>query len=137
MTIPTQLSLHGYIATAPDLHFTDSGEPRFHARAGLQQWRKEPDGSFTELPSVYCNLVMFGTRAERAYDQFRPGDEFVASGYINEFERQHNGHQVACEEFVARQIGHDAYRTRYTVQRRQPDTSPPTPTVQSQPAVGI
>ena len=60
MTIPTQLSLHGYIATAPDLHFAGSGEARFHARAGIQQSRKEQDGSFTELESVYCDLIMFG-----------------------------------------------------------------------------
>ena len=137
MTIPTQVSLHGYIATAPDLHFAGSGEARFHARAGIQQWRKEQDGSFTELASVYCDLVMFGKRAERAYDQFRPGDEFIASGYINEFERQRDGHPVACEEFVARQIGHDAYRTKYTVERRQQDPPRPKAATLPQPAVGI
>lgn len=137
MSIPTQLSLRGYIASAPDLLFAGSGEARFHARAGIQQWRKEPDGSFTELESVYCDLVVFGKRAERAYNQFRPGDEFIASGYINEFERQRNGQPVACEEFVAWQIGHDAYRTKYTVHRRQQDRPPPTPTGLPQPAIGI
>ena len=101
MTIPTQLSLHGFIATAPELTFVGNGEARFHARAGIEQWRREPNGELTKLDPVFCHLVLFGRRAERAYDRFRKGDQFVASGYINEYERQRDGHRVRCEEFVA------------------------------------
>ena len=40
MTIPTQMSLHGYIATAPELSFTDRGHARFYCRVGIEQYRK-------------------------------------------------------------------------------------------------
>src|SRR3712207_5718200 len=99
--------------------FGDSGRARFHARAGIERWRKEPDGSFTKLDPVFCDLVLFGRQAERAYDRFRVGDQFVASGYVHEYERLRDGHGVPCEEFVARRIGHDSHQTRYTVERTQ------------------
>ena len=138
MTIPTQMSLHGFIATTPELTFIGNGEARFHARAGIEQWRREPNGDLTKLDPVFCDLVLFGRRAERAYDRFRKGDQFVASGYINEYERQRDGHTVPCEEFVARRMGHDSFRTRYTVDREYPN--PPQPqsaTAMAQPVVGV
>ncbi len=137
MTIPTQLSLHGFIATAPELTFVGNGEARFHARAAIEQWRRELNGDLTKLDPVSCDLVVFGRRAERAYDRFRKGDQFVASGYINEYERQRDGHTVACEEFVARRMGHDSFRTRYIVDREHPNPSATTAATMPQPVVGV
>lgn len=136
MTIPTHLSLHGFIATPPTLHFGDAGTARLHARAGIKQWRRETDGGFTELDPVYCDLVVFGKHAERAYQQLRRGDDFVASGYIHEFERG-DGPGARCEEFVANQIGHDSFLTRYTVDRRQAEPPRSGAANVDAPAVGI
>ena len=124
MTIPTQMSLHGFIATAPQLNFMGTGVARFYARVGVEHYRKETDGSFTKLESTFHDLVAFSKTAERAYARFKVGDNFVASGYINEYELDRNGQAEAREEFVARRIGHDAARTKYEVDRtpsRQPD----------------
>jgi hypothetical protein len=52
MTIPTQISLQGFIATAPELTFTGKGHARFYCRVGIEQHRKEVDGSFTKLDPV-------------------------------------------------------------------------------------
>ena len=128
MTIPTQMSLQGFIATAPQLNFTGNGVARFYARVGVEHFRKETDGSFTRLDPTFHDMVMFKATAERAYARFRVGDQFVASGYVNEYELDKNGQVEAREEFVARRIGHDTARTRYDVDRsptRQPD--PPVP----------
>ena len=85
---------------------------------------------------VFCDLVLFGRQAERAYDRFRKGDQFVASGYLNQYERQRDGQAISCEEFVARRIGHDSHGTPYTVERKDPD--PPHPShALDRPAVGI
>ena len=35
MTIPTQLSLHGFVATAPELSKPDTKDARFYARVGV------------------------------------------------------------------------------------------------------
>ena len=135
MTIPTQLSLHGFIATVPELTFIGNGQARFYARAGTEQWRRETNGDFIKLDPVFCDLVLFGRQAERAYDRFGKGDQFIASGYVNQYERQRDVQAISCEEFVARRIGHDSHGTRYTVERKDPD--PPQPTRLDRPAVGI
>jgi len=128
MTIPTQMSLHGFIATAPELTFTRKGHARIFCRVGIEQHRKEVDGSFTKLDPVFCDMVLFDRAAERAYPRFKPGDQIVASGYIQEYEQERpGGPSEIREQFVARQIGHDCARTRYVVDRnpaKQPD--PPT-----------
>jgi single-strand DNA-binding protein len=142
MTIPTQMSLAGFIATTPQLNFTGNGVARFHARAGVEHFRRNDDGSFAKLDSTFHDLVAYGKTAERAYSRFRVGDSFVASGYIEEFEVDHNGTTETREQFVARRIGHDTARTRYQIDRtpaRQPD--PPSPDLHvvkdRSPAVGI
>ena len=142
MTIPTQMSLHGFIATAPELNFTGNGVARFYARVGIEHFCKETDGSFTKLDPTFHDMVMFKTTAERAYARLRAGDQFVASGYVNEYEVKKNGHLLPREEFVARRIGHDAARTRYSVDRPKPDQSveqPPTLAVvdDNLPTVGL
>lgn len=126
MSIPTQLSLHGYIATTPELTKTRDGSPRFHARIGIEQFRKEPDESFTKLEPIHCDLVAYDTAAECAFDRFRVGDSFVAAGYINDYEVDRDGQKVPRQEFVARRIGHDLARTRYEVHRRNTAGADPT-----------
>jgi hypothetical protein len=53
MAIPTQMSLHGFIATAPQISFSGSGAARFYARIGVEHFRKETDGSFTRSTRVH------------------------------------------------------------------------------------
>jgi single-strand DNA-binding protein len=120
MTIPTQMSLHGFIATTPELTYGKSDVARFRARVGIEQWHKETDGSFAKLDPQFCDMVLFKVSAERAYARFRVGDQFVASGYVHEYDFDRDGSTVQREEFVARRIGHDTTRTRYTVERPVP-----------------
>ena len=141
MTIPTQMSLHGFIATAPELTYGKSDVARFRARVGVEQWRREPDGSFTKLDPQFCEMVMFKSAAERAYARFRTGDQFVASGYVHEYEQERpGGPSEIREQFVARRIGHDCARTRYVVDRT-PATQPDPPagelTVVNQPPQSV
>lgn len=118
MAIPTQLSLQGFIATEPQLSFGESGHARFYCRVGIEQHRKEADGSFTKVEPVFCDLVLFDRAAERAYRRFKPGDQILASGYIHEYEQvREGGASLLREQFVARRLGHDCLRTRYVVDR--------------------
>lgn len=73
MAIPTELSLQGFIATAPEISVGPKGRTRFYCRVGIKQRRKEVDGSFTKLDPVYCDLVLFGHAAERAYPGVQAG----------------------------------------------------------------
>lgn len=141
MTISTQMSLQGFVATAPELTHTGKGHPRFYCRVGIEQHRKEVDGSFTKLDPVFCDLVMFDGSAQRAYARFKPGDQIVASGYVHEYELERpGGPSQIREQFVARRMGHDCARTRYVVDRapsQQPDPANNELTLADEPATAV
>lgn len=117
MAIHTQESFTGFIASDPQLSHTGKGEARFYARVGQEHYRKEPDGSFTELETTFHDLVAYRATAERAHERFAKGDSFVAEGYTHPFEYERDGQTVQGEEFVAKKIGHDLARTNYDVDR--------------------
>ena len=128
MSIPTQMSLVGFVATAPELHFTKDGAECCRLRVGVEQWRKEVDGDFMKLDPTFHDMVAFESTARETYARFRKGDSFVASGYVHEYEIERPGERsVIKEEFVARKIGHNANKTAYEVQRRRlvPAPAPP------------
>lgn len=130
MSIPTQMSLVGFVASAPELHFTKDGAGCCRLRVGVEQWRKEADGEFTKLDPTFHDMVAFESTARETYARFRKGDSFVASGYVHEYEVERPGERsVIKEEFVARKIGHNVNKTAYDVQRRRlaPATAPPAP----------
>ncbi|WP_114423069.1 single-stranded DNA-binding protein [Nocardioides houyundeii] len=119
MSIPTQISLVGFIANEPDLHFTSAGAEYLRVRVGVEQWRKEVDGRSTKLDPTFHDMVAFESTAREMYARFRKGDSFVASGYAHEYEVDGRERSVVKEEFVARKIGHNVTRTAYEVQRRR------------------
>ncbi|GAA4062378.1 hypothetical protein GCM10023065_11240 [Microbacterium laevaniformans] len=122
MAIHTQESFTGFIASDPQLSHTGKGEARFYARVGQEHYRKEPDGSFTELDTTFHDLVAYRATAERAHERFAKGDSFVAEGYTHPYEYERDGQTVQGEEFVAKKIGHDLARTSYEVDRSQRNT---------------
>lgn len=106
MSIPTQMSLSGFVATDPQLTHTRDDVARCYMRIGVEHARRETDGTFTPLEPSYHDLVIYGASAVRANSRFRKGDSFVASGYIHEYEVGRGGKAVPREESVARRIGH-------------------------------
>jgi len=126
MAIHTQESLSGFIASEPHLSFTEKGDARLFVKIGQEHYRREDDGSFTQTETTFHDLVAFRKTAERAHQRFAKGDKFVAEGYTHHYDRtDDNGQTVKVEEFVAKKIGHDLARTRYTVERprRTPESN--------------
>lgn len=123
MSIDTQQSISGFIATRPRLTVGENGVSRFHARVGIEHSRQEPDGSFTQLDPTFHDLVIFRKTAEEAAARFRKGDKFVASGRVHEYSYAKDGQEIVAEEFIASRIGHDLARTRYDIDRAPRQTS--------------
>ena len=118
MAIHTQESLSGFIASEPHLSFTEKGDARLFVKIGQEHYRREDDGSFTQTETTFHDLVAFRKTAERAHQRFAKGDKFIAEGYTHTYDRtDDNGQTVKVEEFVAKKLGHDLARTRYTVDR--------------------
>lgn len=138
MSIPTQMSLVGFVASAPELHFTKQGAECCRLRVGVEQWRREADGDFTKLDPTFHDMVTFESTARETYARFRKGDSFIASGYIHEYEVENRDDaSLVKEEFVAKKIGHNANKTDYTVQRRRPPAERSLSAVPQPPAVGL
>ena len=77
MSIPTQMSLSGFVATDPQHTHTRDDVARCYMRIGVEHARKETDGTFTPLEPSYHDLVIYGASAVRANSRFRKGDSFL------------------------------------------------------------
>lgn len=117
MTIHTQQSLSGFIASEPQQLVTENGDTRFYVRVGQHHFRREDGGGFTKLEPTFHDLVAYRATAQRALKQFAKGDSFVAEGYVRTFHDERDGTIVEREEFVAKKIGHDLALTNYSVVR--------------------
>lgn len=118
MAIQTDASFTGFVASDPQLSYTEKGDARLYMKAGREHFRKEPDGTFTQLENTFHDLVAFRGAADKGSEQLRKGDRFIASGYVREYTyKDASGQAVPGEEFVARHLGHDLARTRYEVDR--------------------
>jgi len=133
MTLHTQQSLSGFIASEPQHSVTENGDSRFYVRVGQQHFRREDDGGFTELDPSFHDMVAYRATADRALDRFAKGDSFVAEGYVRTFQVERDGEAVEREEFVAKKIGHDLARTNYEVDRTR---RAPAATERDAPVVG-
>jgi len=135
MPIKTSMSMSGFIATTPVLSQTEDGTSRAYIRAGQEHYLRNEDGSFTQTESTFHDLVLFRATAEKAAEQFRKGDRFVAEGYIDTFDApDKDGVMQQRETFVARKIGHDTLHTRYAVDRTPRVQQGPSNTCDLQPA---
>lgn len=117
MALHTQQSISGFIASEPQRSTTETGHVRMYVRIGQPQFRRNDDGSFTELEPTFHDMVAFRATAERALARFVKGDSFVAEGYKRTFPIERDGHVIEAEEFVAKKLGHDLARTNYEVDR--------------------
>lgn len=117
MAIHTQQSFSGFVASQPQLTYTENGDARLFVKVGKEHYRQEQDGSFTELEPTFHNLVAFKAAAEQGHARLTKGDRFIAEGFVREYTYERDGQTVEGEEFTARRIGHDMARTRYEVDR--------------------
>jgi single-stranded DNA-binding protein len=117
MTLHTQQSLSGFIASEPQESVTENGDIRLYVRVGQPHFRRNEDGGYTVLEPSFHDLVAYRATAERALTRFAKGDSFVAEGYVRTFQVERDGAAIEREEFVAKKIGHDLARTNYEVDR--------------------
>jgi single-strand DNA-binding protein len=119
MALHTQQSISGFIASEPQRTVTENGDARFYARIGQPHFRRNDDGTFTELEPSFHDMVAYRATAERALTRFAKGDSFVAEGYTRTFPIERDGQVIESEEFIAKKIGHDIARTNYEVDRNR------------------
>jgi single-stranded DNA-binding protein len=119
MAISTWLSLEGFVASEPKLGRTRNGTVVLRMRVGVEHSHRTGDGAFLDLPPTFHDMVLYNATAKRARARLRKGDMFVASGRVHQYTVIRDDKQQVREEFVARRIGHDLARTRYSLDRKR------------------
>lgn len=116
-SIQTQQSVAGFVASDPQLSYTERGDARLYMKIGMEHYRREADNSFTKLETTFHDLVAFKAAAEYGCEKLAKGDNFIADGRIRQYSYERDGQRHEGEEFVATRLGHDLARTRYEVDR--------------------
>src|SRR5690625_7978998 len=98
MAIHTQQSFSGFIASQPQLTFTENGDARLFVKVGKEHLRQEQDGSFTELEPTFHNLVAFKAAAEQGHARPSKGDRFIAEGFGRECTYARDGTTIEGSE---------------------------------------
>jgi single-strand DNA-binding protein len=133
VAIKTTQSINGFIASDPRITFNDDGQARFYARIGINHYRRNDDGSFTELEPSFHDLIQFGKGAELSTERFRRGDNFLAQGYVRDYTHVVDGEERTEQQFVTNRLAHDPNTTTYEVQRRTRGSERETPAVERGP----
>lgn len=116
-SIQTQQSVAGFVASEPQLSYTERGDARLYMKIGIEHYRREEDKTFTKLETSFHDLIAFRAAAEYGHQQLLKGDNFIADGRVREYSYERDGQRYEGEEFVATRLGHDLARTRYEVDR--------------------
>ncbi|WP_286268188.1 single-stranded DNA-binding protein [Brooklawnia propionicigenes] len=106
----------GHIAGDPKLTYSEeTGTPRFYARVGVDHWRREDDGTFTNTGRTYHDLAQRYKGAEAAMELFKKGDDFIATGQFKKFTDRVTGEER--EEFRADTLTPNPVTTRLVINR--------------------
>ena len=65
MAIRTHQSISGFVASDPQLSYTDRGDARLYMKVGIEHYRKEPDNTFTQLETTFHDLIAYRGAAEQ------------------------------------------------------------------------
>jgi single-strand DNA-binding protein len=134
VALKTSQSINGFIASDPRLTFNDDGQARLYARIGINHYRREENGSFTEMEPSFHDLIQFGKGAELSAERFRKGDNFLAQGYVRDYTRVVDGQERTDEQFVTKRLAHDPNITTYHVERRARSNERDAPAAERDPA---
>lgn len=116
MGIKSGVIMVGHIAGDPRLTTSEeTGTPRFYARVGVDHWRREDDGRFTNTGRTYHDLAIRYKAAEAAMEMFKKGDDFIATGQFKKFTDRVTGEER--EEFRADTLTPNPVTTRLAINR--------------------
>ncbi len=116
MGIKSGVIMVGHIAGDPRLTTSEeTGTPRFYARVGVDHWRREDDGRFTNTGRTYHDLAIRYKAAEAAMEMFKKGDDFIATGRFEKFTDPTTG--AEREEFRADTLTPNPVSTRRSIDR--------------------
>jgi single-strand DNA-binding protein len=115
----------GRLATEPTLGTTQDGKPWATFRLAVEdRVRNEATGEWEKAQTIFHNVVVFGTLAERTICTLHTGDPVIAQGEFRfRAYEDADGDTRTGTSFVASRLGPDILLTDVTVTRRARDAA--------------
>ncbi len=92
-------SMYGFVASKPQLTYTENGDPRLYFKAGQRHRHYDPETGWENLPSTFHDVVAFKGAAQFGIQHLREKDRFIAQGSLREYTNKHTGERD--EQFEA------------------------------------
>lgn len=108
-------SMYGFVASTPQLTYTENGDPRLYFKAGQEHRQREPDGSWTKLPTTFHDVVAFNRAALFGIENLQEQSRFVAQGSLRHYVNKRT--DAAEEQFEATRFLPTRPRERNTASR--------------------
>ena len=77
MAIRTHQSISGFVASEPQLSYTERGDARLYMKVGIEHYRKELDNTFTQLETTFHDLIAYRGAAEQGAERIAKGDNII------------------------------------------------------------
>ena len=105
MSLPL-VTLEGGLVKDPELRFTPAGKGWAALRVACKDRVRGQNGEWTDGPTTYIDVVVFGKAAENITESASIGDTITVSGRLqqNDYERQ-DGTKVTSYRIVADHVG--------------------------------
>lgn len=108
-------SMYGFVASTPQLTYTENGDPRLYFKAGQEHRQREPDGSWTKLPTTFHDVVAFNRAALFGIENLQEQSRFLAQGSLRHYVNKRTN--AAEEQFEATRFLPTRPRERNTTSR--------------------
>lgn len=103
--LPTVSGEFGVVGN-PDPKFTSEGKMWLKIRGGAKKRKRGPDGVWTDGPSTFIDILVFGPNATNLVESgLKSGDSIVVTGELEMTSSEHEGSTRYYYQILADQIG--------------------------------
>lgn len=92
-------SIYAFVASKPQLTYTENGDARLYFKAGQRHRHYDPEAGWQNQPTTFHDVVAFKGAAQFGIEHLREKDRFIAQGSLREYTNKHTGERE--EQFEA------------------------------------
>ncbi|WP_119296320.1 single-stranded DNA-binding protein [Brevibacterium casei] len=92
-------SIYAFVASKPQLTYTENGDARLYFKAGQRHRHYDPEAGWQNQPTTFHDVVAFKGAAQFGVEHLREKDRFIAQGSLREYTNKHTGERE--EQFEA------------------------------------
>lgn len=84
-------SIYAFVASKPQLTYTENGDARLYFKAGQRHRHYDPEAGWQNQPTTFHDVVAFKGAAQFGIEHLREKDRFIAQGSLREYTNKHTG----------------------------------------------